>query len=78
MQSRVATAFATWAKSTEAHIEVFTKNNGTINFQHRYVFGELGNGIRAIQLPGVKDTVYPPQKKCFSMMKFMYDFYINK
>jgi len=78
LKSRVSVALATWAKTSSAHIEVFSKNNGTINFQQRYVFGELSNGIRVVQLPGVKDNSYPPQKKSFSMIKFMYDFYINK
>ena len=36
------------------------------------------NGVNIVQLPGVPDNVYPPQRKSFSMLRHLADNYINK
>ena len=77
--TRVDAAIKTWMNHSTKNIkiEVFANNNGFLNSDgQRQDF--LSNGMRLIQLPGVSDNVYPPQKKSFSMMKFMHDMYIDK
>lgn len=34
-------------------------------------------GMPIVKLPGIPDSVYPPQKKVFAMLKYMQDHYIN-
>ena len=80
MDTRVESAINTWMKhpTNGVKIEVFANNNGTFNKEKRFRESYLSNGIRVIQLPGVSDHVYPPQKKSFSMIKFMHDMYIDQ
>ena len=59
-------------------VEVFSSNNESSHQAGGYKQSYLNNSIRVIQLPGVSDLVYPPQKKSFSMIKFMHDFYLDK
>jgi len=80
LDTRTATAFQTWAKHhPKAVIEVFASNSGTKEKRsNSNVIRTYFNEIKIIQLPGVNDKDYPPQKKSFSMIKFMYDVHINK
>ena len=39
--------------------------------------GTLGHNLPVVSLPGTDDT-YPPQKKVYRMLKYMYDHYINE
>ena len=80
MESRVEAAINTWmmSQSSAVKIEVFANNNGSVDPDHGYRQTFLSNGVRVLQLPGVSDHVYPPQKKSFSMIKFMHDMYIDK
>jgi len=79
IDTRTKAAFETWAKRhPKILVEVFANNNGTTEKKKRYASTTLKNGARIIQLPGVKDGDYPPQKKSFSMMKFMHDAYLHK
>ena len=80
MDSRVDAAIGTWMKpeAPGVTVEVFANNNGSTHPEHGYRQSFLPNGVRVLQLPGVSDHVYPPQKKSFSMVKFMHDTYIDK
>ena len=80
LDTRIDAAMHTWMKRLPPNVkvEVFADNNGTavsdLRIRQRY----LANGVRVIQLPGVSDRFYPPQKKSFSMIKFMHDMYVDK
>ena len=80
LKTRIQAAMDTWIKHIPAKVkvEVFAENNGTFDPKTRTRYKYLRNGIRVVQLPGVSDRVYPPQKKSFSMLKFMHDMYIDK
>ena len=80
MDSRVEAAINTWMKPQwpGVKVEVFANNNGNVDPDYGYHHTYLSNGVRVLQLPGVSDHVYPPQKKSFSMVKFMHDMYIDK
>ncbi|XP_076803814.1 chondroitin sulfate synthase 1-like isoform X1 [Clavelina lepadiformis] len=77
LNTRVASAIHSWMKHRHVTVEVFADTNGTKDERRRYVSSDLENDVRIIQLPGVSDNVYPPQKKSFSMLKFIHDAYIN-
>ena len=80
LNSRVDAAINTWIKHipTNVKVEVFADNDGAFDPETRIRFKYLRNGIRVVQLPAVSDRFYPPQKKSFSMLKFMHDMYIDK
>lgn len=70
--TRVVSAAETWASSLKTwnansgvDVEVFAQSNYT--------------GIRhnIVRMPGVSDNVYPPQKKSFSMMRYVHDKKVN-
>lgn len=77
LETRVKAAEETWSKNQRFRFEIFAKNNGTLN-PHGGRVKTLQAGARIIQLPGVSDVSYPPQKKSFSMFKFIYDNYVEK
>uniref|UniRef100_H2Y4K7 Hexosyltransferase n=1 Tax=Ciona savignyi TaxID=51511 RepID=H2Y4K7_CIOSA len=66
LETRVAASQNTWMTSDGALIEVFSGNN------------DSNIDIPTIQLPGVMDNAYPPQKKSFSMLKYMHSSYLEK
>nr|XP_039265196.1 chondroitin sulfate synthase 1-like [Styela clava] len=70
--TRVEAVVETWAKNQDVRLEIFASNNGTPSVRSGRV-SVLKNGARIIQLPGVSDVSYPPQKKCFSMLKYIHD-----
>nr|XP_039274123.1 chondroitin sulfate synthase 1-like [Styela clava] len=75
--SRVVAIMNTWAKNQNIKLEIFSDNNGTIGKGSGRIT-TLKNGANIIQLPGVPDNSYPPQKKSFSMLKFIHDNYLEK
>ena len=80
LSSRVEAALRTWIKNPNplVKVEVFANNNGSLDPVKRFRQSQLRNEIRVLQLPGVSDHVYPPQKKSFSMIKFMHDEYLHQ
>jgi chondroitin sulfate synthase len=57
----------TWAEKVPGQVIFFSSEGSTTNDSH----------INLVSLPSVTDT-YPPQKKSFLMMKYIYDHYLNK
>ena len=80
LDTRTEAAINTWMKPQlpGVKVEIFANNNGSRDAERGFRQDFLSNGVRVIQLAGVSDNVYPPQKKSFSMMKFMHDMYIDK
>ncbi|XP_076822932.1 chondroitin sulfate synthase 3-like isoform X2 [Clavelina lepadiformis] len=76
LNSRVKAAVDTWMKRAEITVAVFANNNGTLNSRNERVT-ILENGVPVIQLAGVTDYVYPPQKKSFAMLNYLYAEHIN-
>lgn len=71
VQSRVKAAAETWAssirtwnKQSGVDVEVFAQSNYSV-------------GHPIVKMPGVSDNVYPPQKKSFSMMRYVHDHYLS-
>ncbi|KAB7499534.1 Chondroitin sulfate synthase 1 [Armadillidium nasatum] len=65
LNSRAKTIYETWGKNIPGDIGFFSSENS-----------ETEVDIPLIKLKGV-DDVYPPQKKSFMMIKYMYDNFIN-
>lgn len=80
LDTRIDAAMNTWMKylPPSVKVEVFADNVGELNMQKKIRTSQLSNGISVVQLPGVSDHFYPPQKKSFSMLKYMHDVYIDK
>lgn len=66
METRAKSSYLTWGKSVPGKIFFFTKSNST----------NIAN-LPIIKLPEIDDS-YPPQKKSFRMLKFMYENYLDK
>lgn len=66
LNTRAIAAYKTWARSINGEVIFFSSETSQ------------GNGdIPVVGLRGVDDT-YPPQKKSFSMLKYMHDHYIDE
>lgn len=66
LNTRATAAYKTWARSINGEVIFFSGESSE------------GNGdIPIVGLEGVDDT-YPPQKKSFSMLKYMHDNYIDQ
>ena len=68
LTTRVVSAYETWAKSIPGHVIFFSSAGSEL---------AAPPGIPVIGLRGVDDT-YPPQKKSFLMLKYMYDNFADK
>ncbi|XP_078485764.1 chondroitin sulfate synthase 3-like [Ciona intestinalis] len=66
LDTRVAASRDTWMTRSGAVIEVYANNNQSLS------------DIKTIKLLGVDDNAYPPQKKSFSMLKYMHTAYVDK
>lgn len=77
LNSRVQAAVDTWVHKQHVKLEIFARNNGTWNSGGGRAT-TLAGGTKIIQLPGVSDTSYPPQKKSFSMLKYIHDNHLKK
>jgi chondroitin sulfate synthase len=67
LTTRAPTVMRTWAEKVPGQVIFFSSEGSTTNDSH----------INLVSLPAVTDT-YPPQKKSFLMMKYIYDHYLNK
>ena len=72
LDNRALAAANTWAKDTQTwykhsstRIEIFAATEGQIG------------GVNIIKLPGVADNVYPPQRKSFSMLRYLAEQHID-
>jgi chondroitin sulfate synthase len=67
LTTRAPTVMRTWAKKVPGEVIFFSSEGSITN----------DSNINLVSLPSVTDT-YPPQKKSFLMMKYIYDHYLNK
>ncbi|CAF1475031.1 unnamed protein product [Rotaria magnacalcarata] len=67
LTTRAPTVMRTWAEQVPGQVIFFSSEGSTTN----------DTRINLVSLPSVTDT-YPPQKKSFLMMKYIYDHYLNK
>ncbi|CAF1287766.1 unnamed protein product [Adineta steineri] len=67
LTTRAPTVMRTWAKKVPGDVIFFSSEGSKTN----------DSSINLVSLPSVTDT-YPPQKKSFLMMKYIYDHYLNK
>jgi len=67
LTTRAPTVMRTWAEKVPGQVIFFSSEGSTTN----------DSRINLVSLPSVTDT-YPPQKKSFLMMKYIYDHYLNK
>ncbi|CAF0887659.1 unnamed protein product [Rotaria sordida] len=67
LTTRAPTVMRTWAEKVPGQVIFFSSEGSTTN----------DTSINLVSLPSVTDT-YPPQKKSFLMMKYIYDHYLNK
>ena len=67
LTTRAPTVMRTWARNVPGEVIFFSSEGSTTN----------ESSINLVSLPSVTDT-YPPQKKSFLMMKYIYDHYLNK
>ena len=63
----------TWASDISGHVEFFTSQ-----FNETETPGGKSKQIPVHMLKGVKDNEYPPQKKVFAMLRYMYENYLDK
>ncbi|XP_064620327.1 chondroitin sulfate synthase 1-like [Lineus longissimus] len=68
LDTRAMGVFRTWASTIPGKVEFFS----SIQDKEGY------SGLPIVDLPGVTDNMYPPQKKSFMMLKYMHDKYIDK
>jgi chondroitin sulfate synthase len=66
LDTRARAVYETWGKQIAGKMSFFSRAGSSSSFD-----------IPLVSLPGVDDS-YPPQKKSFMMLKFMYDNYIDK
>ncbi|CAF4059198.1 unnamed protein product, partial [Adineta steineri] len=67
LTTRAPTVMRTWAKKVPGDVIFFSSEGSETN----------DSNINLVSLPSVTDT-YPPQKKSFLMMKYIYDHYLNR
>lgn len=66
LDNRAVTVYQTWGQTIPGKLAFFSSFDSISSYD-----------IPVVALPGVTDD-YPPQKKSFMMLKFMYDNYIDK
>nr|WNN25237.1 chondroitin sulfate synthase 1 [Sinonovacula constricta] len=66
LDSRAVSAYKTWARSINGKVVFFSSEGSTSKYD-----------IPFVSLKNVDDS-YPPQKKSFSMLKYMADHYLDK
>ena len=65
LDTRAPAVYQTWASDVPGKVAIFAKEDAVSD-----------NDIPIIRLAGTDDA-YPPQKKSFMMLKYMYDNYLN-
>ena len=66
LDTRVVAAYRTWAQGINGRVIFFSSEGSETKYD-----------VPVVSLKNVDDS-YPPQKKSFSMLKYMYDHYIDK
>lgn len=66
IDNRGLASHRTWASTINGNV-MFFSSEGSVS----------GHGVPVVALPGVDDH-YPPQKKSFMMLKYMYDHFLDK
>ena len=73
LDNRALAAVQTWAEavrvknpSAKIKVEIFAAEAGTVD------------GVNIVALPGVADNVYPPQRKSFSMMRYLAEHHLEE
>lgn len=66
LDTRARASYETWGQSIPGKMSFFSRAGSTSNYP-----------IPLVSLAGVDDS-YPPQKKSFMMLKYMYDNYVDK
>ena len=74
LDTRATAAVDTWARDVSS----LRQFNETVKVEIFATGMEQINGVNVRQLPGVPDNVYPPQRKSFSMLRYLNDHYINQ
>ena len=67
LTTRAPTVMRTWARKVPGEVIFFSSEDSITN----------DTNINLVGLPSVTDT-YPPQKKSFLMMKYIYDHYLDR
>lgn len=67
LETRAKSTYATWGKQVTGQIIFFSRSN----------FWGKTSDLPVVNLPGTDDA-YPPQKKSFKMLKYMYENYLDK
>lgn len=65
LTTRAKAVWETWGKEVPGQLLIFSSENST------------SNQIPLVALPGIDDR-YPPQKKSFTMLKYMHDNFIDQ
>ena len=74
LDGRASAAVDTWARD----VDELREYNETVKVEIFATGRDEINGVNVRQLPGVPDNVYPPQRKSFSMLRYLHDHYINE
>ena len=75
--TRMLSAAQTWMNVPGVYVEVIAANRkNTVSGEDLAKLNELG--VHIVELDGVDDNQYPPQKKSFALVRHMYDKHINK
>ena len=75
--TRMLAAAHTWMNVPGVYVEVIAANrNSTIDGEKLSKLNAAG--VHIVELDGVDDNYYPPQKKSFALVRHMYDKHINK
>ena len=70
MSNRMKAAHGTWAQTIPGDVIFFAgeESKGFVDYPK----------IPLIILKGIQDSMYPPQKKSFMMLKYMHDYFLNQ
>lgn len=71
LTTRVQRNVDTWLQKGGWKVEVFADADSSL------LKVPPGLDLTVVTLPTVDDTAYPPQKKCFMLVRHMYDYHIN-
>ena len=74
LPTRAHAAIDTWARDVAA----LRADNETVKVEVFATGADSINGVNVRQLPGVADNVYPPQRKSFSMLRYLHDHHLNE
>jgi len=70
LTSRAVAISQTWAKNVGKDNQLYFFVGEDCNIQHQSL-----KGLPIVKMKGIKDHVYPPQKKVFAVLKYVHKFY---